>query len=636
MNTQTITADTLAIPFNKLVADADNVRKTRTHDDIGALADNIEAEGLLQNLLVRKVKGGKFAVIGGERRRRALALLVERKAMKAAETVPCRLIETEATSASLSENIHRLAMHPADQFDAWRKMADSGLSVDDISKRHGASKKLIEQRLKLGRLSPVILDALRADEINVDAAAAFTISDDHTRQETVFAAIKQQYHSMNANVIKRLLTDGEIPDSDPRAAFVGREAYEAAGGEIRTDLFAKTVYFIDSDLLTRLVTEKLESEAARLMAEGWLWIETNVEQNWQAGQGMSRVYPKKEPLTLEEQAEGDRIEARLEEIEAAGNEEEHEAEFQTLANRLEALEQKEIYSPEDQAKAGGFISIGYRGALSCSLGFIRPEDNPNRKTETAETNSQDEEEASGFGKSLSDDLAAIRREILQAELMKNPKVASDLLAFHTVSNLLAEYHWQSPFQMTAREAYGARTVSEKGDMGRFTGRADFEKSVAGLSMDWHKVACPIERFEAFRALTEEEKTGLLAYAAAQMLLPQLADDSGKEPTLERAAEIMGTKPADYWRPGAEFFQRMTKGHMLEVAKEVIGPDYAKRHGKSQKSELAASMGNVFLPADNTADAYPKARARINAWLPFCMAGKTDSESEGGLSSPTDA
>jgi hypothetical protein len=76
--------------------------------------------------------------------------------------------------------------------------------------------------------------------------------------------------------------------------------------------------------------------------------------------------------------------------------------------------------------------------------------------------------------------------------------------------------------------------------------------------------------------------------------------------------------------------------MLEVAKEVIGPDYAKRHGKSQKSELAASMGNVFLPADNTADAYPKARARINAWLPFCMAGKTDSESEGGLSSPTDA
>jgi ParB family chromosome partitioning protein len=216
--------------------------------------------------------------------------------------------------------------------------------------------------------------------------------------------------------------------------------------------------------------------------------------------------------------------------------------------------------------------------------------------------------------------------------MKNPKVASDLLAFHTVCNVLATYHWQAPFQMTATKAYGARTTSEKGDMGLLSARDDFEKSVSGLSMDWHKIADPAERFEAFRALDEAEKTGLLAYAAALMLRPQLADESRREPTLERAAQIMGTNPADYWTPGTEFFQRMTKGHMLDVAKEVIGPDYAKRHGKSKKGDLAASMGNVFLPAENMPDAYPTVRSKITAWLPFCMIG----ESEGGLSSPSDA
>ena len=155
--TATVATPTQGIPFSKLVADPKNVRKTRRGDSVAALADNIEAEGLLQNLIVRKTKGGKFAVVGGERRRRALALLVKRNKMKPSDEVPCQVKEGKTTSASLSENVHRLAMHPADQFEAWRQMHDEGLSVDEIAKRHGANRKLVERRLRLGRLSPVIL-----------------------------------------------------------------------------------------------------------------------------------------------------------------------------------------------------------------------------------------------------------------------------------------------------------------------------------------------------------------------------------------------------------------------------------------------------------------------------------------------
>lgn len=282
-NTETTTAisftDTTMLPFNILVEDPKHVRKTCLEDGIEALADNILAEGLLQNLVVRKTRGGKYSVSGGERRRRALAVLVERKQMAATDGVPCQVIGADCTSASLSENIHREAMHPADQFEAWAEMHDSGMSVVDIATRHGATVKLVEQRLELGRLSPPLLTALRANEIDVETACAFTITDDRERQEAVYKALKSHWKGVHARSVKAALTEDEIASTNKLAVFVGREAYESDGGEIRSDLFGDTVYFKDAERLTRLATEKMEAEAERLQGEGWAWIEIAFDED---------------------------------------------------------------------------------------------------------------------------------------------------------------------------------------------------------------------------------------------------------------------------------------------------------------------------------------------------------------------
>ena len=71
------------IPLNKLTLSPNNVRKTDTDQLIAEFADNIETRGILQNLVA--VPSGKtFDVIVGGRRLRALNLLKDRKAIKAA------------------------------------------------------------------------------------------------------------------------------------------------------------------------------------------------------------------------------------------------------------------------------------------------------------------------------------------------------------------------------------------------------------------------------------------------------------------------------------------------------------------------------------------------------------------------
>ena len=622
-NTQTNVpvSETQLIAFNKLVEDPNNVRKTRSDDSIKSLAENIKAEGLLQNLVVRRTRGGKFAVVGGERRRRALALLVSNSDMAASDGVPCKLVGKDSVSASLSENIHREAMHPADQFEAWALMADQGLSVSEIATRHGATPKLIEQRLKLGRLSSVILDALRANEIDIDTATAFTITDDQEQQNSVYEALKSQYYGISAHTVRNALTKDEVASTNKLAKLVGREAYEAAGGEIRTDLFGDTVYFKDADLLTRLAIAKLEDEAERLKSVGWLWIDFAFDYDYQAGNKMRRIQQQKVKLTEEDQTEFDALKARMAEVEDAAQQDDEQAiaEYEEIEGKLAILEAKtKAYRPKQQVIAGGFLSITHNGEIDINLGFIRPEDDPKVAAEKKKAAKSKADQPHGYTNSLRDDLAAIRMEVLQTEFLANPWIARDLVGFHTVRDALSSGFTQTPFDMTAKTATGARTASKQGDMGIYEGRKRVENMVSHLSLDWFEIEDMAESFSAYCELSEQAKASLLAYAAAHMLKPQLNDESQTVPSLERAAEMMQVDVASYWTPTKDFFNRLTKGHMMDIAKTVISPTYAQAREKHKKGEYAEALGNAFDPSVNNPSVDQAAAGRIASWVPECM------------------
>jgi ParB family chromosome partitioning protein len=109
------------IPLNKLLAWNGNVRTTAMDEAIDELAASIAAVGLLQNLVVRKEPRGKFAVVAGRRRLLALSHLANQGSLKSSWPVPCQIVEEGAnlTEISLSENVVRAAMHPADEFEAF-------------------------------------------------------------------------------------------------------------------------------------------------------------------------------------------------------------------------------------------------------------------------------------------------------------------------------------------------------------------------------------------------------------------------------------------------------------------------------------------------------------------------------------
>jgi len=91
------------------------------------------------------------------------------------------------------------------------------------------------------------------------------ISDDHAFQERIWEELGSRARRED---ILAALTHAQVAASDPRAIFVGADAYRQGGGAILQDLFDEAAGISDAELLRRLASAKLEGIAAGLQGEG--------------------------------------------------------------------------------------------------------------------------------------------------------------------------------------------------------------------------------------------------------------------------------------------------------------------------------------------------------------------------------
>jgi ParB family chromosome partitioning protein len=176
------------LPFNELHLSPKNVRATENAVGIDALAKSILAQGLLQNLVVT---AGDHAVVAGGRRYRALAMLVSEGKIAADAQVPVRIVDQqESTSASLTENISREAMHPADEFAAFQRLTTEGWSIDRIADAFSVTPLVVERRLRLAEAAPALMVEFKNSQITTDQLIALCSTDDHERQVSVWQRLK--------------------------------------------------------------------------------------------------------------------------------------------------------------------------------------------------------------------------------------------------------------------------------------------------------------------------------------------------------------------------------------------------------------------------------------------------------------
>ena len=554
---------------------------------------------------------------------------------------------------SLVENVVRAAMHPADQVEAFAGLADGGATVADIAARFGVAERLVEQRLRLGNAAPVLLDAYREGDIDLEVLTAFAVTADLERQIAVWEQVKEQGYRPGAWQIKRMLTEDRVAARTAIARFVGVEAYETAGGATTRDLFADEddngVWLDDPELLNKLATAKLESAANDLRPE-WKWAEARIEMDWNAIARFGRIVSTPATPTEEERAELERLKVREDEMTNLDDEEWTEALVEE-ADAIEArndelkasLEARAEFLDADRAISGCIATIREDGELRLIKGLVRPEDMPRRKSAVDGTEADDGEgeygtleapgisgpaaspadpraearKEAGVGIGLADDLRAIRTTLVKAHLARDFEAAFDLLLFQMGRAVFTGGYQAGALDITIRETPDRPALRMNDDA--FQQLSPGEALLAdrsGLAFDWMEKQDDEDAFTAFRALPEADKQALFAACVARTLKGQLAFEHGARPEFEATVARLGIVFATQVRPTAElFWSRITKGRMLGVARATLGEAWAQARAKLKKTELAEVMEEAFAGEDAAAAGVPaEAREPARFWV----------------------
>lgn len=216
-----ITRTQKKIPLSALTLHPENVRAnspdTYMDDDIQGLADSIAAVGLINPLTVQKLDDARWGVLAGGRRLAALNALLARGEITEEYPIPCGTVPEsfdEATALSFAENDTSKPMDPIDEFDAFARMLESGMTPPEIARAVGQTEAKVKGRLRFALVAPEIRAAARAKDITLDAMKAFTEHPDHAVQHEVYEALKEADQLQSWTIRDRLRNRGtKLSDS---------------------------------------------------------------------------------------------------------------------------------------------------------------------------------------------------------------------------------------------------------------------------------------------------------------------------------------------------------------------------------------------------------------------------------------
>lgn len=631
----------LYVPAANCTKSPSNVRKRSDAAADAQLEANIEAKGVIQNLIGVPVarKKGHYRITGGGRRLDRVHNIIARGVFPADYAVPLMVMKNadDAIETSLSENFFKLAMNPAEACRAFQDIIEiEKTSPSDVAKRFGLTERFVLGRLRLANLAEPVFEALRNEEITIEVAMAYASTSDTDRQARVFDTMAGGYYRGNVGEIRRLLATGSYKGGDPKALLVGRDAYLAAGGRVDSDLFSDSVseIWLDGALLDQLATEQLEAAAAALRErDGFSEVRTiaNGHVPYSETYHLTPLTGIAAPLSPEALARKAEIESELAAIEASAGEaddynEEQSGRIEALEEELEAVtETAAVLSDEQRVGAIAYMVLGADGQprlheefFAAPVEAIEPDADDEAETDDPE---QDDASDSGAGlkysQRLADELAMMKTELLAVHVASDPHFALDLGIFFMVDSATRKFgSFDVPSEIKA-QAPSPRVHGFASGMPAAERWLELDKA---LDRGWTVPGDVIERYDGFCALPDADKADWLAWAVAQSL--QAATHGSKaDRFVDHIGQKLDIQVAAWWRPTARtFFDRIPKAAILALLEDLGGADLRSRYAAARKFDLAASAeklfaGQIIVEADVKANAL--------AWLPDPMRFEKD-------------
>lgn len=186
-------------------------RETFDRTALEELKQSIIEKGVIQPITVRRLPGGMYELISGERRVRA--------STEAGLThIPAYIIEVESEKEllelSLIENIQREKLNPIEIAKAYQRLIEElGYTQEEIAKKIGKDRTTVANFIRLLKLPEQIQESLKRGEITMGHARALINLPSRKLQVEIWNKIvKQGWSVRKVEKIVRDLSKGKIAE----------------------------------------------------------------------------------------------------------------------------------------------------------------------------------------------------------------------------------------------------------------------------------------------------------------------------------------------------------------------------------------------------------------------------------------
>ena len=204
---QTVTS----LPLQKVEPNPNQPRHRFDEEELQALADSISEHGILQPLAVRKMEGGFYQIIAGERRWRAARLA-------GLQEVPVVVVEADDKTVmelALIENLQRQDLNPMEEAEGYRVLTEEyGLTQEEAAARVGKSRPAVANALRLLALPDEVRELVEKGELSAGHARAILSLPTKAKQKTAaqrILALRLSVRQAEA-MCKRLAAEEKKPE----------------------------------------------------------------------------------------------------------------------------------------------------------------------------------------------------------------------------------------------------------------------------------------------------------------------------------------------------------------------------------------------------------------------------------------
>ncbi|MCP8971218.1 nucleoid occlusion protein [Ectobacillus ponti] len=204
------------IPIASIIPNRYQPRTVFNEDKIDELALTIRTHGVIQPIAVRAYEEGKYEIIAGERRFRAVSKL-------GWDTIPAlvkNMTDAETASVALIENLQREELTAIEEAIAYQKLLDlHNLTQEALAQRLGKGQSTVANKLRLLKLPTEVRQALLDRQVTErHARALIPLKEPAMQIEVLQQAIELQLNvKQTEELVERMLNQNQpVPKQKPK------------------------------------------------------------------------------------------------------------------------------------------------------------------------------------------------------------------------------------------------------------------------------------------------------------------------------------------------------------------------------------------------------------------------------------